>query len=66
MKGYKADLFVFVLSFFGWFLLSMLTLGILLIWIIPYYQTAITIYYEKLRQIKNQTTTTIEQPITQE
>ena len=66
MKGYKADLFVFVLSFFGWFLLCMLTLGILLIWIIPYYQSAITIYYEKLRQVKNQTTTTIEQPITQE
>ena len=55
MKGYKADLFVFVLSFFGWFLLCILTLGILLIWVVPYYQTAVTIYYDKLKQIKNNT-----------
>ena len=48
MKGYKWDYFVFSLTFLGWFILSILTLGILLIWVIPYYQLSITIYYDEL------------------
>lgn len=35
--GFKWDLFVLDLSFLGWFLLSLLTLGILDIWFRPYY-----------------------------
>ena len=50
MKGYKMDYFVFLLSFIGWFLLSMCTCGILLIWVMPYYYVANTIYYEKLKE----------------
>ncbi len=50
MKGYKMDYFVFVLSFFGWFLLSGLTFGLLLIWVVPYYYVANTIFYEKLKE----------------
>lgn len=42
MKGHKGELFVFGLSFIGWHLLAILTLGILEIWIIPYQQTATT------------------------
>ena len=40
MKGHKMDYFVLQLSFIGWHLLAMLTLGILEIWIIPYQTTA--------------------------
>lgn len=49
MKGHKMDLFVFELSFFGWYFLSIFTLGLLFIWIIPYYNTA---KYKFLNDIK--------------
>lgn len=52
MKGYKSDYFVFVLSFIGWILLVPFTLGILLIWLVPYMMVAATIYYEKLKAKK--------------
>ncbi len=50
MKGYKADYFVFIFSFIGWFILGACTCGILLIWVMPYYYIANTIYYEKLKE----------------
>lgn len=50
MKGYKLDYFVFTLSFLGWYILSIFTFGILLIWVIPYFNVANTIYYEKLKE----------------
>ena len=53
MKGYKADYFVFMLSFLGWILLGVLTLGILYIWLYPYMETAKILYYEKLKEIKS-------------
>lgn len=40
MYGHKTDLFVLGLSFIGWYILSILTCGILFIWVIPYVQTA--------------------------
>lgn len=40
MNGHKMDYFVFCLSFIGWFLLAIPTLGLLLIWLSPYYETA--------------------------
>lgn len=40
MKGHKMDYFVFCLSFIGWFFLTILTFGLLLIWLSPYYETA--------------------------
>lgn len=42
MKGHKMDYFVLILSFIGWHLLAVLTLGILEIWIIPYQQITTT------------------------
>ena len=42
MNGHKMDYFVLYLSFIGWHLLAILTLGILEIWIIPYQTTATT------------------------
>jgi uncharacterized membrane protein len=52
MKGYKWDYFVFNLSFLGYYILCVLTLGILCIWVVPYCNTAFAIYYEKLQQTK--------------
>ena len=40
MNGHKMDLFIFELSFIGWHILAIFTLGLLEIWIIPYYTTA--------------------------
>lgn len=42
MQGHKMDYFVLQLSFIGWHLLAILTLGILEIWIIPYQRVAET------------------------
>lgn len=51
MKGYKWDYFIFGLSFFGWILLVPFTLGLLLIWLVPYMIVARALYYEKLKEI---------------
>ncbi|AKN30459.1 hypothetical protein Ccar_06325 [Clostridium carboxidivorans P7] len=50
MDGHKSRLFCLVLSFFGWFLLGILTLGIGFIWISPYYETSKANFYEELKQ----------------
>lgn len=52
MDGHKWEYFVFNLSFIGWFLLIPFTLGIILIWLVPYIQTANIMYYEKLKELK--------------
>ncbi|EOD01714.1 Integral membrane protein [Caldisalinibacter kiritimatiensis] len=48
MDGHKMRLFVLVLSFIGWFLLGIITFGIGLIWVIPYYRTTIANFYQDL------------------
>lgn len=53
MEGHKWEFFVFELSFFGWILLSVFTLGIALIWTLPYMETALVMYYEELKKLKN-------------
>lgn len=52
MDGYKWDYFKFTLSFIGWILLSIITLGIGLIWTIPYISTAQIVYYDELKKQK--------------
>ena len=42
MNGHKMDYFVLCLSFLGWIILTPFTLGILLIWLAPYMETATT------------------------
>ncbi len=49
MDGHKFRLFVLGLTFLGWFLLSILTLGIGFLWSIPYYSLTRTKFYEELR-----------------
>lgn len=48
MKGHKLELFFFNLSFVGWFLLGIISCGIGLLWIIPYYSTAKAEFYRNL------------------
>ena len=43
MKGKKMQLFLLDLSYGGWYVLALFTLGILLIWIVPRHQTARTL-----------------------
>lgn len=49
MKGHKWELFLLLLSFIGWLLLCIPTLGIGMLWLAPYMQMTITKYYEQLR-----------------
>jgi hypothetical protein len=49
-RGYKGEIFVFILSWIGWFLLSGLTLGILyVVYVGPYWYTADAGLYIELR-----------------
>lgn len=49
MDGNKWRLFCLNLSFIGWMLLSILTLGILFFWTKPYFQTAQAEFYESIK-----------------
>ena len=46
MNGWKWELFKLELSFLGWQLLSILTLGILGLWVTPYYMAAMANFYD--------------------
>jgi len=48
MKGHKAELFFLGLSFIGWFFLSVLTLGIGFLWLVPYVNTSLALFYKKV------------------
>ena len=49
MKGHKWQLFVLSLSFIGWWLLAMITLGIGYLWLMPYMYTAHAQFYEDVK-----------------
>ena len=49
MTGKKWRLFKLDMSFAGWYLLSLLTGGILLLFVVPYHQTARAAFYEDIR-----------------
>lgn len=48
MYGHKTDLFMLDLSYIGWYFLSMFTLGILLIWVVPKHMTARMLYLDEI------------------
>lgn len=54
MKGHKWELFVMGLSFLGWIMLSILTLGIGLLWLLPYIQVTLRIYYLSITGRENE------------
>lgn len=47
-KGHRVEFYGLVISFIGWFLLSLLTLGLLMIWIVPYILVALANWYRYL------------------
>jgi len=49
-NGHKAELFYLFLSFIGWIVLSMLTLGVGFLILSPYMQTTLAHYYEDLKE----------------
>ena len=52
-KGYKMDLFILILSFLGWIIVGIFTLGILYLWLIPYMSVTEANFYNKLKELKN-------------
>lgn len=49
MKGHRMDLFILHLTFFGWYLLNMLTVGIGSLWLLPYVTASTTAFYLDLK-----------------
>ena len=49
MKGHKMDLFLIMLGYVGFALLSILALGIPLLWLVPYYQAVLAKFYEEVK-----------------
>ena len=45
MKGRKKQIFVLELSFLGWYMLGILSFGIGLLWIIPYFTQCVVVFY---------------------
>lgn len=60
-NGYKVDLFVLMLSFIGWFLLIPLTLGLIMIWLVPYTNATLANYYLAMKASKQADVKLIEQ-----
>lgn len=50
MDGHKMDAFKLVLSFIGWFLLGVITLGIGFLYVYPYFTTTYATFYDSLRK----------------
>jgi uncharacterized membrane protein len=50
MNGYKKRYFVLLLSFTGWFLLCILSLGIGFFWLLPYISLTEAKFYESIKQ----------------
>lgn len=53
MKGYKWNYCLFTLSFIGWILLTAITFGIAIIWVVPYCEICFTNYYVDLANQKS-------------
>jgi len=48
MKGNRGNIFLLELSFIGWAILACLTLGIGMLWLMPYMQMSFVCFYEKV------------------
>ena len=54
MQGYKLELFILQLKYFGMCLLCILTLGIAYFWIGPFYSAAMVNFYEEVKKAYNE------------
>ena len=59
-NGHKFDLFVLSLSFIGWFLLIPITLGLIMIWLVPYTNATLANYYLAMKDEKSTVTQSAE------
>lgn len=50
MEGHKMEAFVLGLSFIGWILLGIVTLGIAFIYVIPYMETTMANFYNSIKE----------------
>lgn len=50
MEDYIFDYFLLILSFIGWFILGIFTLGILYLWLIPYVMITCACFYDKIKK----------------
>lgn len=48
MKGNRGSYFILELSFIGWAILAVLTLGIGMLWLAPYMQVALVCFYDRI------------------
>ena len=55
-NGHKLELFVLVLSFIGWIMLVPITLGLILIWLVPYTNATLANYYLAMKDEKSSAT----------
>jgi uncharacterized membrane protein len=61
MVGYKGKLFLLYLSFIGWVLLCILTLGIGLLWLAPYTIASFANFYQNIKDANE--TSFVKEPI---
>ena len=54
MDGYKWKYFLLCLSFIGWGILALITLGIGFLWLIPYVTTSLAAFYDKVTEAQAQ------------
>ena len=52
MNGKKSQLFALDLSYLGWYILSLFTFGILSIWVSAWHQTARTLFFKDVYNVK--------------
>ena len=48
MDGHKMDLFALYLSFIGWFILVVISFGLLSFYVIPYLQMSLAVFYQNI------------------
>lgn len=56
MRGHKFDYFYLLLTFIGWGILAVLTLGLGFLWLLPYMMTTMAAFYNDLKKEKGEIT----------
>lgn len=50
MHGHKMDYFILELSFIGWSIVGIFTLGLLYLWLVPYMQVTMANFYNEIKK----------------
>jgi uncharacterized membrane protein len=49
MVGHKTELFSLIISFIGWWILCIISMGIAAIYVAPYFHCSLTVFYQNLK-----------------